>query len=123
MDSRKTVTNLALTIGFAVVCLAGLAYFAAGMGMSLPAQSGYSLNAVFDSANGLVPQSEVRISGVKVGHVLDVTTTSDGRTLVKMTMDSDVHVRSDSRAVIRPKSPLGEKFVEIIRPANSSSSY
>jgi phospholipid/cholesterol/gamma-HCH transport system substrate-binding protein len=46
-----------------------------------------------------------------------------GTTVVHMQVDSGVHLRSDTRAVVRPKTLLGEKFVELIRRPNSTSPY
>jgi phospholipid/cholesterol/gamma-HCH transport system substrate-binding protein len=71
----------------------------------------------------LVPQAEVRVSGVHVGSVLTITDAPDGATLVRMALQPGIPLRRDTRAVIRPKTLLGEKFVELVRPQGSQEAY
>jgi len=118
-----TMTNLALLAGFAAVCLGGIAYLAVNIGLRYPGESGYQLNAVFKDASGVVPQDEVRIAGVKVGSVLSVAPTSDGSTQVAMLLEPQYQVRSDVRAVLRPKSLLGTVYVELVRTPGSGKPY
>jgi phospholipid/cholesterol/gamma-HCH transport system substrate-binding protein len=119
--TRRTAFNSALFGGFAVLCLGALSYLALSVGLRVPGQASYRLNAEFADASGLVPQDEVRISGVKVGSVAAVTASADGHTLVAMELEQGYRVRSDVRAVIRPKSLLGTTFVELIRTPASAS--
>jgi phospholipid/cholesterol/gamma-HCH transport system substrate-binding protein len=115
--------NVAVFAGFSLVCLGALAYLALSVGLRLPGQSGYLLNADFRDASGLVPQDEVRIAGVKVGSVTGLSAGPNGSTEVAMQLDKGYQVRNDTRAVIRPKSLLGTTFVELIRiPASASPS-
>lgn len=108
---------------FAAVCLAALGFIALNMGLHGPWSQQYLLNADFSSANGLVPQAEVRVSGVHVGNVLEIIDAGDGGTLVKMALQPDVRLRQDVHAVIRPKTTLGEKFVELVRQQGSTEPY
>jgi virulence factor Mce-like protein len=119
----RTTFNAAFFAGFALLCLGALAYLALNVGLRAPGQSGYLLNAVFQDGSGLVAQDEVRVSGVKVGTVASVGASSDGHTLVAMELDPSHPLRSDVRAVIRPKSLLGTTFVELIRTPASASPY
>ena len=115
--------NIALVSAFALLCVGALAFLSLNIGLRYPGQSGYRVNAVFQEASGLVPQDEVRISGVKVGSVLAVGPSPDGHTLVGMELLSGYQVRSDVRAAIRPKSLLGTIFVELIRTPASARPY
>jgi virulence factor Mce-like protein len=117
----RSLTNLVLISGFAAICIAGIGYLAVNMGFQVPGQPGYRLRAVFDTQEGLVSQSEVRVSGVKVGEVVDVSSAPSGEALVAMRIDPSVKLRSDVRALVRPKSLLGEKFVELVRKPGSSA--
>jgi phospholipid/cholesterol/gamma-HCH transport system substrate-binding protein len=121
--TRRTLVSLAMVIGFATVCLTGLGFIALNMGLHGPWSNEFALNAEFASANGLVPQAEVRVSGVHVGSVLTITDAPDGATLVRMALQPGIQLRRDTRAVIRPKTLLGEKFVELVRPQGSQEAY
>lgn len=121
--ARRIFVSVVMVTAFAAICLAGLGFIALNMGLHGPWSQEYLLNADFSSANGLVPQAEVRVSGVHVGNVLEITDASDGGTLVKMALQPDVRLRQDVHAVIRPKTTLGEKFVELVRQQGSSQPY
>jgi virulence factor Mce-like protein len=120
---RRTVVSVAMVIIFASACLLGLGMVALNMGLRGPWSNEFALNAEFASANGLVPQAEVRVSGVHVGTVLSIGDSRDGGALVHMALQPGIRLRQDTRAVIRPKTLLGEKFVELVRPQTSDQAY
>jgi phospholipid/cholesterol/gamma-HCH transport system substrate-binding protein len=120
---RRTLVSLTMVIGFAAACVTGLGFIALNMGLHGPWSNDFALNAEFGSANGLVPQAEVRVSGVHVGTVLAITDARDGGTLVQMALQPGIQLRQDTRAVIRPKTLLGEKFVELVRRQGSQEAY
>ena len=122
MITRNAV-NFTIFSGFLLLCLGGLAYLSLNIGIRYPGQTGYQLDAKFADAAGLVPQDEVRISGVKVGNVVSVGPAPDGRTLVSMELQPGYRVRSDVRAVVRPKSLLGTNYVELVRTPGSGKPY
>jgi phospholipid/cholesterol/gamma-HCH transport system substrate-binding protein len=73
----------------------------------------YQLNASFAAAGqGLMQQSDVKIHGVNIGKVSGVKL-ENGRALVRMEIDQGEQVPVNSRAIIRPKTLFGEKFVDI----------
>jgi len=121
--ARRVFVSVAIVIVFAAACLGGLGFIALNMGLHGPWSNEFALNADFASANGLVPQADVRVSGVHVGTVLEIADASDGGALVKMALQPDIHLRQDVRAVIRPKTLLGEKFVELVRTQGSGQPY
>jgi phospholipid/cholesterol/gamma-HCH transport system substrate-binding protein len=93
--------------------LAGLVYFGVEVRAVGALRSVYQLNARFSSAGqGLQPQSDVKIHGVNIGHVRNVHLRS-GRAVVRMDIDDGQKVPVDARAIIRPKTLFGEKFVDI----------
>jgi phospholipid/cholesterol/gamma-HCH transport system substrate-binding protein len=120
---RRTLVSVVMVILFAAVCLAGLGLVALNMGLRGPWSNEFALSAEFTSANGLVPQAEVRVSGVHVGTVTAITDSRDGGALVRMALQPGIQLRQDTRAVIRPKTLLGEKFVELIRKQGSTQGY
>jgi virulence factor Mce-like protein len=95
-----------------------LLLFSAAVYFGVKATSGafrpvYSLYATFDTAGqGLASKSDVKVHGMDIGVVKKVTLTN-GRALVKMTIYKPQRVPVGSRAVIRPKTLFGEKFVDI----------
>jgi phospholipid/cholesterol/gamma-HCH transport system substrate-binding protein len=120
---RRTFVSVLMVVVFAAACLFGLGYIALNMGLHGPWSDEFALNAEFASANGLVPQAEVRVSGVHVGTVLTISDAPDGGALVKMALQPNIQLRQDTRAVIRPKTLLGEKFVELVRPQASDQAF
>ena len=120
---RRTFVSVLMVVVFAAACLFGLGYIALNMGLHGPWSNEFALNAEFASANGLVPQAEVRVSGVHVGTVLTISDAPDGGALVKMALQPNIQLRQDTRAVIRPKTLLGEKFVELVRPQASDQAF
>ena len=73
----------------------------------------YQLNATFAAAGqGLTDNSDVKIHGVNIGKVKHVTLV-DGRARVRLEIERDETVPVASKAVIRPKTLFGEKFVDI----------
>jgi phospholipid/cholesterol/gamma-HCH transport system substrate-binding protein len=74
--------------------------------------SGYTLNARFSSIDGLQTGGDVRISGVKVGQVTDISV--DPQTYlaqVKFTVAPEIKVPVDSVASIASDGLLGGKYV------------
>ena len=121
--ARRVFVSVVMVIAFAAACLGVLGFIAINMGLHGPWSNQFALNADFATANGLVPQAEVRVSGVHVGTVLEISDAGDGGALVKMALQPGIHLRQDVRAVIRPKTLLGEKFVELVRQQGSSQPY
>lgn len=73
----------------------------------------YDLNASFAAAGqGLIEDSDVKMHGVNIGRVAKVTL-ERGRAHVKMDIDDQYRVPEAARAIIRPKTLFGEKFVDI----------
>src|SRR5213082_3943404 len=98
--AQRTFVSVVMVISFAAVCLFGLGFIALNMGLHGPWSNEFALNAEFASANGLVPQAEVRVSGVHVGTVLAIGDAQDGGALVEMALQPDIHLRQDVSAVI-----------------------
>lgn len=73
----------------------------------------YRVTASFTAAGqGLQQGSDVKIHGVNVGRVKDVRLV-DGRAFVAMDIDRDERIPVEAKAVIRPKTLFGEKFVDV----------
>jgi phospholipid/cholesterol/gamma-HCH transport system substrate-binding protein len=79
---------------------------------------GKSYHADFADAAGLKKGDDVRIAGVKVGHVTSVGL-EGAKVVVGMRVDSGMHVGDASRADIKIKTLLGQKYINLV-PAGSA---
>jgi virulence factor Mce-like protein len=76
---------------------------------------GYEISAEFDQAVNLGSQADVRISGVNVGKVVGVSSDRrTGLTRAVMAIDPQFAPRpTDTRAILRQKTLLGETYIEL----------
>jgi ABC-type transporter Mla subunit MlaD len=90
----------------------------------LPFVSTYDIKARVPNANALVKGNEVRIGGSRVGTVREVVPVQlgDGRVAAELDLSLDQSAEplpANSTMIIRPKSPLGLKYLQIV-PGDSS---
>ena len=109
-------SNVAETLIGAVVLTAagGFLVYAANTADVRAADGGYDLTANFRKAEGIGVGSDVRIAGVKVGTVADMSL--DPRTYyanVTFTIRGNVKVPEDSLAKITSASLLGDSYIAI----------
>jgi phospholipid/cholesterol/gamma-HCH transport system substrate-binding protein len=120
----RTAANFAMVGAFALLCVGGLGFLAVSMGLEVPGlRQGWQLQASFAGVDGLVPQSDVDVAGVHVGRVTSIAPDPHGGAIVTMVIDDGVHLRSDTRALLRPKTAIGEMYIELIRATGSSAPY
>jgi virulence factor Mce-like protein len=86
----------------------------------LPFVPTYGLNVDVPSAANLVVGNEVRIGGTRVGVVKDIAPQrlSNGRVIARLKVDLETDVRplpKDSTVIVRTKSALGLKYLEITK--------
>jgi virulence factor Mce-like protein len=114
--TAPSLSRLLTMIGFAFSCFAILLYLWLTFGGSVPLQpKGYRIKAPFPEATTLANESDVRISGVKVGEVktkaLDETA---NRTMVTLEIyPKYAPLPVNTRAILRQKTLLGETYVEL----------
>lgn len=80
-------------------------------------QDGYTLYLFVPSAEGVFPATPVRIAGVNVGAVGEVTL-EGSRARVTLLMRGDVQLPVDSVAELRSEGMLGDRFVRVV-PGNA----
>ena len=117
------VGRIILMIGFTFSCLAILLYLWLTFGGSVPLQpKGYRIKAPFPEATTLANESDVRISGVKVGEVKTKELNVAGNaTTVTMEIDPKyAPLPSDTKAILRQKTLLGETYVELTPGSRSA---
>ena len=89
---------------------------------SLPFTSGYRVEAVFQSSNGLRDGSPVRIAGITVGAVVDIDKGPGHTTVVTMQIkDGGRPVHRDATARIRPRVFLEGGFLVELQPGSPSA--
>lgn len=100
-------------LGFLVISIAiGFAVFASQGTGATSVSGAYPLVASFSSAAGVAPGTDVRIAGVKVGTVSDVSLDGDTyRATTTMMIRDGVEVPEDSIAVIDSEGLLGGTYV------------
>lgn len=86
----------------------------------LPFVPTYSLTANVPNANGLVRGNEVRMGGSRIGVVTEIETDpqENGDVAANLTLELDeriVPLPKDSTLIIRPRSALGLKYVEVTK--------
>jgi len=85
----------------------------------LPFVSTYNLKARVPNANALVKGNEVRIGGSRVGVVKEVKPVQIGNGAIAAELDLSLDkgaepIPANSTMIIRPKSPLGLKYLQIV---------
>jgi ABC-type transporter Mla subunit MlaD len=131
MRNRSGIQGVASSptiVGAVTVLVVIVAVFLAyNANNGLPFVSTYNLTARVPNANALVKGNEVRIGGARVGVVKKVVPvhTGDGGVAADLSLSLDKNVEPlpvDSTMIIRPKSPLGLKYLQIV-PGESSEGF
>lgn len=82
-------------------------------GIKFGRAEGYTLYVDFDSAAGLDKDAAVRVAGVEVGRVKEITLKNNKAHLV-LEIKPGVRVGKDFTAVLTTKGLLGEKYLELV---------
>lgn len=107
--------NVVETVFGAIVLIIAAVFLIYGYqvgGVSTP--DGYEVTAEFSELGGLQTGDDIRIGGVKVGSVADVTL--DRNTylaVVHMSLGSDIELPTDTVALISSESLLGGKYMSL----------
>jgi phospholipid/cholesterol/gamma-HCH transport system substrate-binding protein len=100
---------------FTLSCFGLLLFLWSSFGGPVPLKPRpYQFKASFAEATQLAQEAEVRISGVTVGRVKKIELGDDGRTEATIELEGKyAPPPSDSRAILRQKTLLGETYVEM----------
>ncbi len=119
---RRRTGRSPLTVGLIALAVVLVATFL-GFTKDIPFTKGFRVQAVFESANSLRPNSPVRIAGVNVGKVKSVEP-KEGTDQALVTMeikDSGLPIHEDATAKIRPRIFLEGNFFIDLKPGSPSS--
>lgn len=113
-----SVGQLITIAGFALSCFGLLLFVWVAFGGPTPlAASGYHLKMPMTQIGQLAEQSEVKISGVGVGHVTGIDLGENDQAadaIITLELDPEyAPVPEDTRAILRAKSLLGEAYIEL----------
>jgi phospholipid/cholesterol/gamma-HCH transport system substrate-binding protein len=103
---------------FLLVCSLGIVAMFAVFGQ-LRFQSEKTYNAVFSNVSGLKDGNFVRIAGVEVGKVQDITVNDDATVTVRFSADDSVTVTEGTKAAVRYENLLGDRYMALEEGAGS----
>jgi phospholipid/cholesterol/gamma-HCH transport system substrate-binding protein len=111
-----TLGNILVIILFVLSCFGLLLFLWGSFGGPLPLKpKGYRATIAFPRVLALAEESDVRISGVNVGHVISVKKGVEGRTIATIEVSSRyAPIRRNMHAIIRQKTLLGETYIQLI---------
>jgi phospholipid/cholesterol/gamma-HCH transport system substrate-binding protein len=101
-------------IGAAVLAVAGGFLLYAANTADLSVTEGYQVSSEFRKIEGLTVGGDVRIAGVKIGSISDISLNTERyRPVVVMTIRNGVKVPEDSLVEITSESLLGGNYLNI----------
>jgi phospholipid/cholesterol/gamma-HCH transport system substrate-binding protein len=77
--------------------------------------------AVFSDVTGLAPGDDVRVAGVKVGRVEGISLSGRRHALVTMAVDSARPLTQSTRAVVRYRNLIGQRYVALVQGAGPTT--
>ncbi|MEW2356465.1 MCE family protein [Spirillospora sp. NPDC029432] len=101
-ERRRTVIALIMAVVLMAVALAAVAGGPAGR----------RITAYFAAAVGVYPGSDVRILGVKVGTIDEVTPIGT-RVRTRLTLDDDTPIPADVKAVVVAPSVVADRYIQL----------
>jgi phospholipid/cholesterol/gamma-HCH transport system substrate-binding protein len=116
IKQTPSIGRIFAMVAFTLSCFGILVFLWLSFGGSVPLQpEGYRVTVQFPEATQLAQEADVRISGVRVGRVKSREPNADtGLTDAVLEIDARyAPLPSDTRAVLRQKTLLGETYVEL----------
>lgn len=109
---RKLSSIIARVALFTVVCLVFTFTLVAVFGqLRFEDRTGYQ--AVFTNISGLKSGNFVRIAGVEVGKVGDLSLHHDGTVTVGFAIDKDIRLTEGTKAVVRYENLIGDRYLAL----------
>jgi phospholipid/cholesterol/gamma-HCH transport system substrate-binding protein len=119
-----TLGNMLVIILFVLSCFGLLLFLWESFGGPVPLKpKQYRFTVGFTKALALAEQSDVRISGVNIGHVVALKAGPEGRAVATVEVSSKyAPIHSNMHAILRQKTLLGETYVQLI-PQSTTGPY
>ena len=110
--TRSTGTLIKFTVfGLVMAVLTAFLFFVFNQTRT-GSTNGYS--AVFTDASRLEAGDTVRIAGIRVGTVRDVSLQADRKVLVKFDADRNIKLTTGTKAAIRYLNLVGDRYLELV---------
>jgi virulence factor Mce-like protein len=111
-----TLANILVIVLFALSCFGLLLFLWESFGGPVPLKpKGYRFTVELSRTLALAEESDVRISGVSVGHVIGVATHSGGISEATVEIAHQyAPISSADRLILRQKTLLGETYIELL---------
>ena len=101
-------------LAFTLSCIGLMIFVWTQFGGTIPfGAQGYRIHALFKETGLLVPNADVRISGVNVGKVSSVQARGVNSYVTMDLQHQYAPIPTDTRAILRQKTLLGEAYVEL----------
>ena len=101
-------------VGALVIAVAVLFFVFAYNTAQVETVEGYAVTAKFDRIDGIQRGSDVRMSGIKIGTVLDYRIDPETfLAVVSMSIESDIELPMDSSVSITSDGLLGDKYLSL----------
>ena len=116
IKKRPSIPALAALIAFTAGCFATAVYLWIAFGGPIPLKpQGYEMKVAVRDGQGLVAGTDVRIAGVNIGSVQGVELNDElDRTVATLEIEDEFAPRPiDTKAIVRQRSLLGERYVEL----------
>ena len=108
-----------LVLCFTSVALGFIVFVYQTTSLSLSSSKHYNLIADFRSADGIHVGTDVRLAGVKVGTVSDLSLNVETyRAEAKLAIENQIDIPDDSALTVSSEGLLGGNFIEIIPGAS-----
>lgn len=114
----KTLRAATRVVLFTVMCLVFMFILVTVFGQ-FRFDSRASYSAVFSNVSGLKGGNFVRIAGVEVGKVKDMTLHKDGTVTVDFAIDKGLQLTQGTRAVVRYENLIGDRYLSLEQGAGS----
>ncbi len=108
----KTETKVGI---FVILAVSIFMFMTLGIGAIRLSSSGYNPYTIqFDDVSGLSKKAEVKIAGVKVGWVENISLTQTGKAQADILVNKKYALYDNAYAVVRQEGLIGTKYLEII---------
>jgi phospholipid/cholesterol/gamma-HCH transport system substrate-binding protein len=105
---------LVAALAFALSCIGLVVFVWTQFGGTIPfSPEGYRVSAAFREAGQLVPGADVRISGVNVGRVAEISSRGVDSIVTVEVYPQYAPLPASTRAILRQKTLLGEGYVQL----------
>lgn len=101
-----------LVIALALAAVSAFVVSTSGAGE----ENGYKVRAIFDNAAFVVKGEDVKVAGVRVGKIGDLSVTRDHKAAVELLIEDPAYqdFRKDAFCKVRPQSLIGEEYIDCV---------